>query len=171
MQTDLLLSKTVTDFARMKLVTEFWPRVCKCLDSLTEDQVWWRPNENSNSIGNLLLHVNGNLRQWILVPLGGLPDERDRDAEFAERRRLGTDELRRNLEQTLHEVDAVVGRQQSDDLVKTYTIQRYENMTALAAIFHVTEHFAMHFGQILYITKLLTGTDLGFFKHLENQKQ
>ena len=72
-------------FSREKLKDEYWPRICRCLDSLTEEQIWWRPNETSNSVGNLLLHLNGNMRQWILAPLGGIANTRDRDAEFAER--------------------------------------------------------------------------------------
>jgi uncharacterized damage-inducible protein DinB len=152
-------------FSREKL-KEYWPRICRCLDSLTEDQIWWRPNEASNSIGNLLLHLNGNVRQWILAPLGRIANTRDRDAEFAERRKVDTETLRRTLDETLKDFDRILANLNATDLLKTYTIQRYENVTALAAIYHVVEHFSMHCGQILYIAKLLSGADLGFYRQL-----
>jgi uncharacterized damage-inducible protein DinB len=170
MDTKTNLATGFLELSRRKLTGEFWPRVVTCLQGLTEEQIWWRPNENSNSIGNLLLHLNGNLRQWIICSIGQQPDRRDRDAEFAERGSLNRDALQRNLELTLTEIDSLLQGIQPDDLLRTYTIQKYENVTGLEAIFHVTEHFAMHYGQILYITKLLKDTDLGFFKHLEKQK-
>jgi uncharacterized damage-inducible protein DinB len=160
------LPRAFVKFSREKLQDEYWPRICRCLDSLTEEQIWWRPNEPSNSVGNLLLHLNGNMRQWILTPLGGIPTTRDRDAEFAERRQLDTATLRSALDQTLKEFDRTLSGLTASDLLKTYTIQRYEGITALAAIYHVVEHFGMHCGQILYITKLLNGTDLGFYRQL-----
>lgn len=160
------LQRAFVEFSREKLKGEYWPRICRCLDSLTEEQIWWRPNETSNSIGNLLLHLNGNMRQWILASLGGIENTRDRDAEFAERRQLSTATLRSALDQTLKEFDRILSRLTPADLLKTYTIQRYEDTTALAAIYHVVEHFSMHCGQILYITKLLSGTDLGFYRQL-----
>lgn len=153
-------------FSRDKLNDEYWPRICHCLDSLTEEQIWWRPNETSNSIGNLMLHLNGNVRQWILAPLGEIENTRDRDAEFAERRQLSTAALRNALDRTLKEFDRILSKLTTADLLKTYTIQRYEGITALDAIYHVVEHFSMHYGQILYVTKLLSGTDLGFYRQL-----
>jgi uncharacterized damage-inducible protein DinB len=159
------LEHAFLNFSREKL-NEYWPRICRSLDSLTQEQIWWRPNEASNSIGNLLLHLNGNIRQWILAPLGGIANTRDRDAEFAERRQLDAAALRGKLEQTLQEFDRILSGLTAADLLKTYTIQRYESVTALAAIYHVVEHFSMHYGQILYIAKLLTGSDLGFYRQL-----
>ena len=170
MDTKTNLATGFLELSRRKLRGEFWPRVVTCLQDLTDEQIWWRPNENSNSIGNLLLHLNGNLRQWIICSIGQQPDRRDRDAEFSERGGLNKDALQRNLDRTLTEIDSLLQGIQPDDLLRTYTIQKYENVTGLEAIFHVTEHFAMHYGQILYITKLLKDTDLGFFKHLEKQK-
>ncbi len=160
------LQQAFVKFSREKLSDEYWPRICHCLDSLTEQQIWWRPNETSNSIGNLLLHLNGNVRQWILGPLGGIENTRNRDAEFAERRQLSTAALRSALDQTLKDVDRILSGLTPSDLLKTYTIQRYRDITALAAIYHVVEHFGMHCGQILYITKLLSGIDLGFYRQL-----
>jgi uncharacterized damage-inducible protein DinB len=163
------LSRAFLDFSRQKLRGELWPRICTCLDILSDDQIWWRPNDQSNSIGNLLLHLNGNVRQWIVSPLGNTPDHRDRDSEFAERRHSGQADLRAVLDQTLKEVDSILGRLTTAELLENYTIQGFENVTAVQAIYHVVEHFAMHYGQIVYITKLLTETDLGFYRHLSGQ--
>ena len=163
-------SRVFLDFSRRKLMQEFWPRTCQCLDELTEDQIWWRPQETSNSIGNLLLHLNGNVRQWILAPLGGLSSQRNRAAEFAERQPIASRELRDRLETTLREVDQVLQQIEPTTLQRTYTIQNYENVTGLEAIYHVVEHFSLHYGQIVYITKLLTGQNLRFYRHLDEQK-
>jgi uncharacterized damage-inducible protein DinB len=152
-------------FSRHKLLEEYWPRTCKCLDSLAEEQIWWRPHESSNSIGNLLLHLNGNLRQWMVGAVGGVKNERDRDAEFAERQKVPAGVLRARLEETLREIDGIFGRLTPADLLKKHTIQGY-NVTGVEAIYHAIEHFGMHHGQILYITKMLKETDLGFYRHL-----
>ena len=137
---------------------------------LTDDRIWWRPHESDNSIGNLLLHLNGNVRQWIVVPFGGVPDARNRPAEFAEKRHIPGAELRERLDATLREVDEILQRMEPAALLQNYDIQHQKNVTGIEAIYHVVEHFAMHHGQILYITKLVTGQDLGFYKHLEQRK-
>jgi uncharacterized damage-inducible protein DinB len=136
---------------------------------LTDEQLWWRPNEQSNSIGNLLLHLNGNMRQWILAPLGGIENKRDRDREFAEREPRVRAQVVGALDETVREFDRILAGLSAAELLKTQTIQNYENVSGLAAIYHVVEHFAMHTGQILYITKLLSGRDLGFYKHLSTR--
>lgn len=146
---------------------QFWTRICTCLDSLTDDQVWWRPNESSNSIGNLLLHLNGNLRQWILSGLGGEQDARDRDSEFNERGPVPVAVLRQRLDSTIKSVELVISGLSPEELLRKRDIQRFKDVTGLEAVHHVTEHFAMHYGQILYITKMLQDRDLGFYAHLK----
>jgi uncharacterized damage-inducible protein DinB len=159
------------DFSRNKLCVEFWPRTCKCLDALTQDQIWWRPNENSNSIGNLLLHLNGNLRQWVLGPLGRRENHRDRDSEFAQCSQLETGALRGALDAGVREFDVLLANLNPDQLAQRYEIQGRQNISGLEAIYHVVEHFAMHHGQIVYITKMLTGSDLGFYAYLSKKPQ
>ena len=153
-------------FSRAKLEKEFWPRLRTCVESLTDDQVWWRPNEASNSIGNLLLHLNGNVRQWLLVSFDGAADTRDRPAEFAQRDRLPTPELLRQLDETMQQAFALISRLTDADLLRTTQIQGYTT-TGLKAVYHVVEHFGLHYGQIAYITKLLRGADLGFYRELD----
>lgn len=158
-------------FSREKLMVEMWPRLRASLDGLSDGQVWWRPNGASNSIGNLLLHLNGNVRQWILQGLGGMENLRDRDAEFGERRPSPASELLSALDRTLREVDVLLGKLTPQDLLREHNIQVYANVTGMDAIYHVVEHFAMHYGQILYISKLLRAEDLGFYAHLKGSQQ
>ncbi len=155
------------EFSRQKLIGEYWPRTCTCLDSLNDEQIWWRPNEQSNSIGNLLLHLNGNLRQWIIAPLGRVASLRNRPAEFAERSHIEMRSLRENLAHTLEEIDAILNTLSPAELLAQYTIQNDEDVTGLQAIYHAVEHFGMHHGQILYITKQLRSADLEFYRHLD----
>jgi uncharacterized damage-inducible protein DinB len=154
------------ELSRSKLLDQYWPRLRSSVESLTEEQVWWRPNEASNSIGNLLLHLNGNVRQWLIASFGRLEDTRDRPAEFAERRAIVPAALLQKLGVTLHEASGVLSRLTEADLLDTFRIQGY-SVSGLEAVYHVVEHFGTHHGQILYINKLVRGQDLGFYRELD----
>jgi hypothetical protein len=132
---------------------------------LTDEQIWWRPNPACNSIGNLLLHLNGNVGQWMVASFNGLDDARNRPAEFNERRRLPGRLLLERLDETMQEAEKVLDRLTPDDLAATYHIQGY-TVSGLAAVYQVVEHFGMHYGQIVYITKALRGEDLGLHREL-----
>src|SRR4051794_36848670 len=95
--------------ARYFLGTEFRTQIRLAVEALPEDALWWRANEQSNSAGNLLLHLNGNVRQWILGGVGGQPNERHRAAEFAARTGPPAATLLADLDRTLDEVDNVLG--------------------------------------------------------------
>jgi uncharacterized damage-inducible protein DinB len=136
------------------------PRILSCLALLSPKQVWWRGNEASNSIGNLALHLEGNVRQWIVSGLGGAPDRRARDKEFAERGPLPRRRLEAKLRKTVREACRVLSRLTPRDLARRYSIQKF-SVTGFEAVSHVTEHFAFHTGQILFATKLILGRDLG----------
>ena len=148
--------------SRELLSTDYLPKIEKCLQSISDDDVWWRANEESNSIGNLMLHLSGNVRQWITSGLGGATDHRVRQAEFDERSVISKAELLTRLSDSLREVDAVLAGFDSTQLLKRYKIQD-SDVTALEAVFHVVEHFSMHTGQIILLTKLLVKKDLGFY--------
>ena len=148
--------------AREFLREEYLPKIERCLEKLTDEQVWWRPNDESNSIGNLLLHLSGNARQWIVSGLEGTSDERRRQTEFDERRVIPRTELLDVLRTTVADVDRVLADFDPARLLDSYPIQGTKS-TALEAIFHVTEHFSMHTGQIILLTKMLTETDLTFY--------
>lgn len=128
---------------------------------LSVKQIWWRGNAASNSIGNLTLHLEGNVRQWIISGLGGAPDRREREKEFAERGPVARRRLEAHLKKTVVEACRVLSRLTPGDLSRPRSIQRLQ-VTGFEAVSHVTEHFAFHTGQILYATKLLRGRDLDF---------
>src|SRR5438105_962538 len=148
--------------ARNFLSHDYLPKIERCLTSLSAEDIWWRPNPESNCIGNLLLHLSGNARQWIVSGLGGASDQRERQAEFDAQTGSGKETLLAQLKATVAEVDEVLMKFNSARLLDLYTIQD-SNVSALEAIFHVVEHFSMHVGQIIYITKQITAHDLHFY--------
>ena len=151
-------------FSAEKLM-ELMGRIDSCVHRLTPEQIWLRAGANQNAVGNLLLHLNGNVRQWILQGVGGQPDVRDRDAEFAAEGEAGAPELLARLRITVEEAVALFRALPHQRLMERFRVQGYE-VTVLAAIYHVVEHFAGHTFQIIYATKLCTGEDLGFYAHL-----
>jgi uncharacterized damage-inducible protein DinB len=148
--------------ARDLITQEYLPKIKRCVENLTDEQVWWRPNPDSNSIGNLLLHISGNARQWIVGGLGGETDKRQRQTEFDERRVIPREELLALLGTTVADVDNALACFDPTRLLDSFSIQGTET-TALAAIFHVTEHISMHTGQIILLTKMLANLDLVFY--------
>lgn len=148
--------------ARSHLNDDFMPKIRKCLDILSEEEVWWRAHETNNSVGNLLLHLAGNVRQWIVSGIGGMPDCRDRPQEFSERDPIPKEVLWSKLQQAVAEASQALKSFPARLLLEKRTIQRFDT-TALQAIFHVVEHFSMHTGQIIYVTKLREGKDLKFY--------
>jgi hypothetical protein len=153
------------EFSRSKLIGQYWPRLRSCVASLSDEQVWWRPNEASNSIGNLLLHLDGNVRQWLVNSFNKRDDHRNRPAEFGERITIPGAALLKQLGDTLQEASDTLSRLTESDLLANYEIQGY-HVTGLAAVYQVVEHFGLHHGQIVYITKMLRGEDLGFYREL-----
>jgi uncharacterized damage-inducible protein DinB len=153
------------EFSRQKLFEQYWPRLRACVESLSDEQLWWRPNDSSNSIGNLVLHLNGNVGQWLVASFNHLEDTRDRPTEFNQRAALSGPELLAKLGATLEQGLAVLTRLTEADLLTPFQIQGYR-VTGLNAVYQVVEHFGLHYGQILYITKILRGEDLGFYRHL-----
>jgi uncharacterized damage-inducible protein DinB len=155
--------------AQRTLKKIYLPRIVSCLRQLSEEQIWWRANEASNSAGNLVLHLVGNVRQWIIAGLGGAADVRQRDREFAERGPLAQRVLVKRLEETVEEACRVLARLTAADLARVHKIQSFR-VTGLVAVFHVTEHFSHHAGQIILLTKLLRGKDLRF-THLPGERR
>lgn len=156
------LARAFVGEARRHLLTDYLPKLERCLERLTDEQVWWRASESSNSVGHLLLHLEGNARQWLVAGVGGAPDRRTRDREFGEREALPAARLLEALRATLAEADAALARLEPHSLLERRRIQG-RDVTVLAAVFHAVEHFSMHTGQIILLTKLLTGGDLAFY--------
>jgi uncharacterized damage-inducible protein DinB len=159
------LAAMFLEASRRTLLGEYWPRLREVVAPLTPKQVWWRPNERSNSIGNLLLHLNGNVGQWLVASFNKDEDKRNRPAEFASQGELTAAELLERLGATLDEAGKVMARLSVGELLAPRQIQGYHTR-GLDAVYHVVEHFGMHYGQILYIVKSLSGKDLGFYKEL-----
>ena len=150
-------------FSADKLL-ELAARIEICVRKLTPEQVWLRGSENDNAIGNLLLHLNGNVRQWILHGVGGQPDRRDRDSEFLAHN--GDPEaLLESLRSTVEEAAAVIRALPAERLLERILPQNYD-VSVMEAVYHVVEHFAGHAFQIFLLTKMFTGHDLGFYAHL-----
>ena len=147
--------------ARHLLAQVYLPRIAACLRELSSEQTWWRPNPASNSVGNLVLHLEGNVRQWIVSGLGATPDRRERDLEFAETGPILSRTLIARLRRAVTDAARVMDKLDDEALAKTYSIQGFR-VTGLHAVFHVAEHFSHHAGQIILLTKSLAGKDLKF---------
>jgi uncharacterized damage-inducible protein DinB len=145
------------------MLGDYLPKIERCLEKLSDEQIWWRANEESNSIGNLILHLCGNARQWIVCALGSAPDLRNRDSEFEQRDVIPRDELAALLRSTLSDVHTTLQSLDPTTLLEYRKIQG-NDVEILEAVFHVTEHFSMHTGQIIMLTKMMTSDDLRFYE-------
>lgn len=163
MAADSELTAELIRESRRRLFEESLPRIRTCLGQLTQDEIWARPNEQTVSAGNLVLHLSGNVRQYVLATLGGAADVRERQKEFDEKGPLPTPELLGRLEQTMAEASAVISRLDSAMLLRTYRVQGFVE-SGLSILVHVVEHFSYHTGQIAYIVKSRKNVDLGFYR-------
>ena len=135
----------------------------RCLDRLDEEQVHRRGGEHENSIANLLLHLEGNLRQWVLHGIDGKPDVRERDAEFALALTLPTAEIRARFAATLAQCCRVIGGLAPDRLLEVIDPQptgTWRAMPVSEAIYQIVGHLQLHTGQVILLTKQMVGTDL-----------
>ena len=139
---------------------EYLPRLSEALAALPEEDLWWRPHEGSNSVGNLLLHLEGNVQQWIVSGIGGENDDRVRSTEFAARNGDDAQTLLRALGRTMDRACEVIRSQNEADLAGNLAVQGFE-VSVLEAIYHVVEHFAWHTGQIVLVAKYRGGEDHG----------
>jgi len=142
-------------------------RVEICLGKLTHEQIWWRGADESNAVGNLVLHLRGNLGQWIVSAVGGAPHMRDRDSEFNAQDGPGAEELAGLLRERVGETVVVIRGLTAERLMEKVHVQKYD-VTVLEAVYHVVEHFAQHAAQIMYATKMMARTDRGFYGHLKD---
>ena len=146
------MSSRFVDASRDYLLDQYLPRIVRCCTSLTESDIWWRPDTGSNSIGNLILHIEGNARQWLLGGVGQRSNTRDRDGEFATPGGVSKEELLAVLTATFLEIDGVLVQVGSEQLDEHRLIQG-ESTTVFDAIYHVVEHVSMHTGQIIQLAK------------------
>lgn len=158
------MSAELTEFAEqiarhMEMNT---PRIEKCLAELSEEELWQRPNTASNSVGNLMLHLCGNITQYVLSSLAGRPDQRVRDAEFAAEGGHTKAELLQKLQETVNQATQVIRETSREEMLRERTVQGFQ-MSGIAIAVHVCEHYSYHTGQIAFWVKLLKSKDLGFY--------
>ena len=147
-------------------LNENTPRIQKCLDLLTEEEVWIKPNKVTNSVGNLILHLCGNIRQYMISSLGQQNDERDRDAEFSTTGGLDKEQLYEKLSSTVNEAINTMNQLEPSKALVVKSVQGFD-FTPIGIILHVVEHYSYHTGQIAWQTKILKGQDLGFYADLD----
>ena len=135
--------------------------ITHCVTQLTEDQLWWRPSESMNSIANLLLHLSGNVRQWIISGVGGVPDNRQRQREFDERNAIPRSRLLQQIEGTVAEAKTVLADQSAEELLRVRCVQGYD-VSGMQAAFHSVSHFRGHTQEVVHMTRCQLGDDYEF---------
>ena len=150
------ISGAFIDRSRKLLTDSYLPRIERAVERLSIENLWWRANPESNSIGNLILHMNGNVRQWIVSGLGGDKDIRERQKEFDAQSGADGAELVQHLRATVDAADRVLSSIDASTLVERRRIQSYD-VTVMQAIYAVVEHFSMHTGQIILLAKMFKG--------------
>ncbi len=138
----------------------------KTFAELSEEDIWRKPNSASNSIGNLILHICGNMTQYVIASLGENPDTRNRDAEFMTTPAFSKRELLQQLINTMHTAKNTIAHTTTEQLLKDRPIQAF-NFSGIGLILHAVEHYSYHTGQIAFWTKILKDKDLGFYDGLD----
>lgn len=132
------------------------------LAAVEEENIWKKPNESSNSIGNQILHICGNMTQYIIASLGNQDDLRKRDEEFSTTAGYSKKELILKLEDTVNKAKSVLNNCNSEQLLKKRVVQGF-SLSGIGIILHAVEHYSYHTGQIAFWTKLMVNKDLGFY--------
>lgn len=163
----MTILKIVKQQFNLRVYEEGVERINKVLALLTEEEVWYRPNDAANSVGNLVLHLCGNVTQWIGSGVGSQLDQRARDAEFDASSQISKEELMKKLQELRVITDQALATIVSEDqLTDQRKVQGFEE-TVLSILIHVTEHFSYHVGQIAIIAKYQKGEDLGFYADMD----
>jgi len=136
-------------------------RIKHCLGQLDDGQVWWRPHESMNSIGNLVLHLCGNLRQWVVSGVGGVPDVRDRPAEFSERGPIPRGELIRRLDAVVADADAALAILDESRLLEPRRIQGFDE-TVMSAVWDSLTHLSGYTQEVIHVSRLQLGDTYRF---------
>lgn len=159
----MTIASAFIERSRHYLAYEYPTKIERCLATLPPDALWRRSGDGSNSIGNLLLHLEGNVRQWIVSSVGGAPDHRQRSIEFAARQGADSRTLFAALKATVNDADAVLAKLTPDDLLAHRVIQG-RDVTVMDAVYHVVEHFALHTGQVILLTKEYEPGRISFYE-------
>ena len=151
-------------------IDENTPRITRCMNELEEADTWRRPNDSSNSIGNLILHLCGNITQYIISSLGEAEDIRERDKEFSANGGYSKSELTNKLSATVEKAKGIIQNMDRNSLLRKRQVQGFE-YSGMGIIIHVTEHYSYHTGQIVFWTKLLKDKDLEFYAGIDLNKK
>lgn len=151
---------------KRRLLKESIPRISKCLSYLNDKEIWHSPNSNSNSIGNLILHLDGNVTQWFIAPFMDIPDIRNRNLEFIPQQNISKAILLEKLNQLSEKIIDTLPYLNKEKLVRKYRVQGFEEY-GLSMIVHVIEHFSYHVGQITFQTKALKNVDTGYYSEMD----
>ena len=162
------MTNVIKEFIEQSIyrIRENTQRIIKCLGEIEEIEIWKFPNDNSNSIGNLVLHLCGNIRQYAISALGEIEDTRERDKEFSARTGPAKSELLNVLINTISEAVHTMENIHENRLMKTYSVQGF-NLSGIGIIIHVTEHYSYHTGQIAFWIKQIKNKDLGFYANID----
>ncbi|NRB62421.1 MAG: DUF1572 family protein [Saprospiraceae bacterium] len=151
---------------RRRLFEESFNRIRQCLSTLTEEQIWVRPNEVSNSVGHLVLHICGNTTQWLISGLGDMPDHRNRSTEFDPNQNETKKVLLDKIDWVEQQVNPILTKISAANLIQIYNVQVFQE-SGMSMLIHVTEHTSYHTGQITYLTKLMTGQETNYYGNLD----
>lgn len=162
---ELLVNNFVSE-TKLRMVEESFSKISSCLSQLSEEEVWHRPNEHVNSVGNLMLHLCGNVGQYVISGAGGHKDIRERQKEFDDRGTFTKEELIEKMRKVLAQVVEVLDQLTPEQMIEVRPVQCYE-MSVISMILHATEHFSYHTGQIIYYTKMLRNKDMAFYAGLD----
>ncbi len=161
------ISDTLIGHAAERL-NHYLRQIERCVELLSIEELWQRPNAHVNSVANLILHLTGNVRQWVVGGIGGVPIDRDRPGEFAAHDGRPASELVPPLRWTIEQAIEILGGLTPAELIEPRTIQGYP-VTVETAVLHVVEHFAFHAGQIVHATKWIKDVDLSLY-HAAGQR-
>lgn len=163
---DTQIGKALLDEAKRRLFQESLPRIHKCLSYLTDEEIWYRPNPEVVSIGNLILHLQGNITQWIISGLGGAVDHRARGLEFSETMPIAKAKLLADLDQTMSRVHDTLHMIDPATLLEQRQVQGFRE-TGVSIIVHVVEHFSYHVGQITFAVKSRKAVNVNYYEGVD----
>jgi uncharacterized damage-inducible protein DinB len=151
-------------------INESTQKIIRCLDIVGDKDLWKSPNEHLNSVGNLILHICGNIGQYVVSSLGGAEDTRDRDLEFSTKSGLSKSDLLEKLTKTIQKATSVILQTSEEELLHERIVQGMK-YSGIGVIIHVTEHISYHAGQIIFLTKLFSNLDMGFYANIDLNKK
>jgi uncharacterized damage-inducible protein DinB len=146
------------------------PRIQTCLKELDDNEIWQSPGAACNSVGNLILHLCGNITQYVISALGNTEDNRQREKEFSEKGGYTGIMLFDKLSSTINKATAIIKGLDEDALTRNYSVQGFD-LSGIGIIIHVTEHLSYHTGQVAFYTKQLRGKDMGFYAGTDLNKK